>query len=212
MNYDTLQLVFVVVGLILGLTLHEFAHGLVAHKLGDSTARDQGRLSLNPLAHIDIFSTLLLPLFLIIAHFPVFAAAKPVPFKPWALRWGRWGSALVSVAGPLTNLIIALVCALWLRFVVSGGAIPYIALGSIVQVNVGLFIFNLIPVPPLDGSRVLYAAAPAGVREVMDNIERAGLMVIFLMVLLLWYTPLGQYLGEAITGLTAFLLPHSPLP
>src|SRR5687768_8249969 len=107
MNYDILTLVATLVGLILGLALHEFAHAWVGHYLGDTTAKDQGRLTLNPLAHIDVFTTLLLPILLIIAHLPVFAAAKPVPFNPWALRGGRWGAAAVAVAGPVTNLMIA---------------------------------------------------------------------------------------------------------
>jgi Zn-dependent protease len=211
-NTDTLILISQLFGLILGLTLHEFAHGMMAHYLGDSTASDQGRLTLNPLAHISLFTTLILPIFLAIAHLPIFAAAKPVPFNPWAVRGGRWGAAAVAAAGPLTNLLIALVCAVALRLFGSQGLIPYIVLGSIISVNVNLFIFNLIPLPPLDGSRVLYAMVSASVREVMDRIEQAGLVVIFGMVLLLSYTPLGSFLYQAMTGLTTILLPGSNLP
>ncbi len=212
MNYDILGTVATLVGLILGLVLHEFAHALVGHYLGDMTAKDQGRLTLNPLSHIDPFTTLLLPLFLMVAHLPVFAAARPVPFNPWALRGGRWGAAAVAAAGPLTNLAIAVVCSLWLHVVGHGSAVAFVVLGSIIAVNVGLFIFNLIPLPPLDGSRVLYAVAPPGLREGMDNLERAGLMVIFVMVMLLSYTPVGALLARTITGLTALLLPTSILP
>jgi Zn-dependent protease len=212
MNYEILGLAATLVGLVLGLALHEFAHALMGHYLGDTTAKDQGRLTLNPLAHIDLFTTLLLPLFLIIAHLPVFAAAKPVPFNPWALRGGRWGAAAVAAAGPFTNLIIAAICSVWLHLVGHGSPVAFVFLGSIIAVNCGLFIFNLIPLPPLDGSRVLYAVAPAGMREVMDRIEQAGLAVIFVMVLLLSYTPLGQILAQAIKGLTQLLLPTSVLP
>lgn len=212
MNYDILVLGSTVVGLILGLVLHEFAHALMGHYLGDTTAKDQGRLTLNPLSHIDPFTTLLLPLFLIIAHLPVFAAAKPVPFNPWAVRGGRWGAAAVAVAGPLTNLLIAILCAVWLHFVAGSSVVAYIVLGSIIAVNCGLFVFNLIPLPPLDGSRVLYAMAPEGVREVMDRIEQAGLVVVFGMVLLLSYTPAGALLSRTIQGLTSLLLPSSILP
>jgi Zn-dependent protease len=211
MNYDVLILVSTLAGLIFGLALHEFSHALMAHHLGDTTAKDQGRLTLNPFAHISVFTTLLLPIFLAIAHLPVFAAAKPVPFNPWALRGGRWGAAAVAAAGPLTNLFIALVCSLWIHLVASNSPTAFTILGSIIQVNVGLFIFNSIPIPPLDGSRVLYAAAP-GLRDMMDRIERGGLAVIFIMILLLSYTPLGQILFQAMTGLTGLLLPTGNLP
>ena len=212
MNYDVLGLISTLIGLVLGLALHEFAHALMGHYLGDTTAKDQGRLTLNPLAHIDPFTTLLLPIFLIIAHLPVFAAAKPVPFNPWALRGGRWGAAAVAAAGPFTNLLIALICAFWLHFVAGSSIVAYIVLGSIISVNVGLFVFNLIPLPPLDGSRVLYAVAPPAMRDVMDRIEAAGLMVIFIFVLVMSYTPLGLIISRAIRGLISLLLPGNQLP
>jgi Zn-dependent protease len=212
MNYDVLGLISTLVGLILGLAMHEFAHALMAHYLGDMTAKEQGRLTLNPFAHISVFTTLLLPIFLAIAHLPVFAAAKPVPFNPWALRGGRWGAAAVAAAGPFTNLAMALICSIWLHVVAGNSPLAFTVLGSIIQVNVGLFIFNMIPIPPLDGSRILYAAAVAGLRDVMDRIEQGGLAVIFIMVLVLSYTPLGQILFQAMTGLTAVLLPSTSLP
>src|SRR3954463_12463752 len=103
-----MQMLAQLIALVLALTLHEFAHALMSHYLGDTTAKDRGRLTLNPLAHIDPFATLALPLILILLHSPVvFGAAKPVPFNPWAVRWGRWGAALVALAGPLTNLLLA---------------------------------------------------------------------------------------------------------
>lgn len=213
MNYDILQLISTIFALILGLVLHELAHGMMGHYLGDTTAKDQGRLTLNPMAHIDPFTTLLLPIFLMIAHLPVFAAAKPVPFNPWALRGGRWGAAAVAAAGPLTNLFIALICGLWLHLIAGlHSTAAFIFLATMISVNVGLFVFNLIPMPPLDGSRVLYAIVSPSAREVMDRIEQAGMMAIFAMVMLLSYTPLGQILGQAIRGITAMLLPSNLLP
>lgn len=213
MSIDPISLLAVIIALMIGLVLHELAHGLMAHYLGDTTAKDQGRLTLNPLAHIDLLSTLLLPLFLFIYHLPVFAAAKPVPFNPWALRGGRWGAAAVAAAGPFTNLVIALVCSVWLNLVVGQHSlIAFLFIGSIIKVNVGLFIFNLIPVPPLDGSRVLYAFVPESVRDIMDRIERAGMIVIFGMVLFLSYTPIGALLSQTIQGLISLLLPASILP
>src|SRR5690348_6727574 len=111
-----MSLVFLIIALILSLTLHEFMHAWMSHYLGDTTAERSGRLTLNPLAHIDPFMTLLLPVALILAHSPVvFGAARPVPFNPWNVRFGKWGSALVALAGPLTNLFLGIFFALWLR-------------------------------------------------------------------------------------------------
>lgn len=210
MSLDPLSIGAVFFALVVGLVLHEFMHAYVGHRLGDDTAHAQGRITLNPLAHIDPFTTLLLPFFLLIAGLPVFAAAKPVPFNPWALRGGKWGAAAVAAAGPLTNLSIAIVCGLWLHLV-PASALAFVLLGSMVLVNVGLFVFNSIPLPPLDGSRVLYAMVPDSVREVMDRIENAGLIVIFGFVAIMWYTPLGSMLSGVIRGISAFLLPTGTL-
>ena len=195
------------IGLVLGLTLHEFAHALMGSYLGDNTAHREGRLSLNPAAHIDPVTTLALPLFLLLIGAPVFAAAKPVPFNPYAVRFGRWGAALVAVAGPVTNFLIAAVCAMTLRFV-PHGLIAAEILGPIIVVNLSLFVFNLIPFPPLDGSRVLYAAAPEGLREIMDQIERAGIVVIF-AILFIGYRFIGPVIYGIVTTLVNFLLPSS---
>lgn len=206
-----MELIAQLIALILGLTLHEFAHAWTGHYLGDTTAKDQGRLTLNPIAHIDPIATLALPLILILAHSPVvFAAAKPVPFNPWAVRGGRWGAALVGAAGPLTNLLIAMFFALWYRF------LPYnptsaLFFQAFIVVNVGLFVFNMIPFPPLDGSRVLYAVAPEGLRDVMDRIERAG-FVVLLAVMLLGYQFIAPIVGKAILAIVSILVPTGSLP
>lgn len=196
--------------LMLALTLHEFAHGLVSFRLGDTTARDQGRLTLNPLAHIDPFATLALPLFLILVGSPVvFAAAKPVPFNPWAVRGGRWGAALVALAGPATNLLLAIFFGLWLR-VMPYNSTAALFLGAMVIVNVGLFVFNMIPFPPLDGSRLLYAVAPESVRDVMDRIEQSGFIVL-LAVMLLGYQFIARYVAEIVLFIVQLLVPSSRL-
>jgi Zn-dependent protease len=165
-------------------------HAFVGFWLGDDTAKKQGRLTLNPIKHIDPFLTLILPVVLAVIGAPIFGGAKPVPFNPNKVRGGEWGAALVAVAGPLTNLLIA--------FVVFGiGAVTGIitaegvyntfagiVVWTAVQVNLGFFIFNILPIPPLDGSRVLYALAPEFIRRGMEVIERYGVLFVFILVLL----------------------------
>lgn len=194
--------------LLVGLVLHEFMHGYVADRLGDNTARAQGRLTLNPAAHIDPFATLLLPLGLILLGSPiVFAAAKPVPFNPWMLKGGRWGAAMVAAAGPLTNLVIAIIAGIALQFFAASPVIGVI-LFYMILTNVALFIFNLIPFPPLDGSRILYAVVSARVREGMDRIERGGLASIAIFLVVLYYTPLGTLVNQFIIGIVRILVPN----
>lgn len=178
--------IVIVIGVILiSMTLHEAMHAFVGYWLGDDTAKLEGRLTLNPIKHIDPFLTILLPVMLAIVGAPIFGGAKPVPFNPDRVRYDEWGAAMVAMAGPLTNLLIA--------FVIFGvyallGA-PQEGIGAqilvtAVTVNLGFFIFNSIPIPPLDGSRVLYALAPEFVRRGMEVVERFGIFVIFAIVLI----------------------------
>ncbi len=211
MTFDLTYIVVSLISLVLALTLHEFAHALMGHYLGDTTAEDQGRLTINPLAHIDPFTTLALPLLLILLHSPVvFGAAKPVPFNPWAVRGGRWGAALVALAGPFTNLLIALFVGLWMHFVPVNVVVEQL-LGSIVVVNIGFFVFNMIPFPPLDGSRLLYAIAPPSLREIMDRIEQGGLMVLF-VILLIGYPLISPFVTRVVAYLVGLIVPTGPLP
>lgn len=185
MTFD-IQTILIVLGVILlSMTLHEAMHAFMGYWLGDDTAKREGRLTLNPIKHIDPFLTILLPLMLAIVGGPIFGGAKPVPFNPDRLRYDEWGAALVAAAGPLTNLLLAFIS--FGLFVVIG--MPDVGLlGQILStafvVNIGFFVFNSIPIPPLDGSRVLYALAPEFVRRGMEAIERLGLLVIFAIVLL----------------------------
>lgn len=201
-----MQIVQIIIILLFSLTLHELMHALVSDWLGDTTARRQGRISLNPLAHIDPFMTLLLPALLILAGSPViFGAAKPVPFTPWAVRYGKWGIALIAVSGPLTNLAIAAVLATYLRFVALGtGSVTFLV--TAISVNVAFFVFNMIPFPPLDGSRILYAVAPAGVRDVMDKIEGAGMAALFLFMFV-GFRFIAPFMNTAVTAIMRALIP-----
>ena len=187
MNIEGVLIIFGVI--IISMTLHEAVHAFVGYFLGDDTAKAQGRLTLNPLKHIDPVLTIAMPILLYILGGPIFGGAKPVPLNPSRIRHGEWGMALVAVAGPLTNLLLAFIAfGVGVIFgVISTDGIAATLAGQIiwlfVQVNLGFFIFNMLPIPPLDGSRVLYALAPEGARRVMEQIERYGLVIVLLIVL-----------------------------
>lgn len=185
------DLIVIVLGVILvSMTLHEVMHGYVAYLLGDDTAKHLGRLTLNPVKHIDPVLTILLPLIMIAAGGPVFGGAKPVPFNPNRIKHEEWGVALVAIAGPLTNLVIAFVVfgVGVIGGVITADGVLVSTFGMIVQtfvtVNLGFMVFNMIPLPPLDGSRVLYALAPEFVRRGMEAVEQFGLLFIFSIILL----------------------------
>lgn len=174
---------FVILAIGVSVILHEVMHGYVAKYLGDKTAEEEGRLTLNPKVHIDPIFTLALPLFLAILGQPVFGAAKPVPVDSHNLKGQEFGMALVAIAGPLTNLALALIGALLLSMTESSQIFQN-WWRIFISVNIGFFIFNMIPIPPLDGSRVLYAFAPEFLQKIMRQLERYGLFIILLFVLL----------------------------
>ena len=194
-----------VLGVILvSMMFHELMHGLVAYRLGDETARLMGRLSFNPLRHIDLYMTIMIPLLIVVTNgisgtnMPIFGGAKPVPFNPANIRYDEWGVALLSIAGPLTNLVLAFLsfAALALGHIDTSSVLGRI-LSVSVAVNLGFFVFNILPIPPLDGSRVMYALAPEFVRRGMDVMEQYGFMFIFVVVLL-FNQVLGTYIVAAI--------------
>jgi Zn-dependent protease len=193
--------------LLFSMSIHEMMHAFAADWLGDDTARLQGRLTLNPLAHIDPFLTVLVPLLLLLSGAPPFGAAKPVQVNFSRLRYGEFGGAIVGVIGPLSNLVLALLASLLFKNInLVYGGVAYQVIGMAVLINVGFFLFNIIPWPPLDGSRLLYAFAPRPLQEFMENIERTGL-VSLVILLILFYSVLSGPFSHLITIFMDHLAP-----
>lgn len=187
---DILYIAVVLVVIFVSMTLHELAHGLVANSLGDRTAYDFGRLTLNPIKHIDLYMTILLPMIIIVtnmttgASMPIFGGAKPVPFDPSNVKHGEIGVALVAISGPLVNFFLAFLAYTILAISKAEvGSLLNSVLTVFTMVNLGFFAFNIIPIPPLDGSRVLYALAPDFARNIFDVIERYGVLLIFAILM-----------------------------
>ncbi len=182
-DFSLVGIIVLLVALLVSMSVHEFMHAFVGYKLGDTTAQEEGRLSLNPLRHIDPLMTVVLPLVtLIVFHVPILAA-KPVPFNPSRVKYDEYGAALLAIAGPLSNLVLAVAAAFMAHAFASGSFLGQV-LDVFIVLNVALFVFNMIPIPPLDGSRVLYAFAPEPVRRVMETIEPFGFFVIFGLILI----------------------------
>ncbi len=181
---DLQGLVIFIPILLVAMTVHEASHALMSYILGDHTAKWEGRLTLNPLAHIDPVFTVLIPAVMIAMGFPPILAAKPVPFDPHKVKYGEFGAALVAVAGPLSNIILAILAGGLLHFMSSG--LAYEIVEFFLRLNVSLAIFNLVPWPPLDGSRVLYAFAPEPLQRVMRQIEGFGIAGLFIFIFIAW--------------------------
>ena len=212
-----MEQIAIITALVLSIVLHEMAHGYAANALGDPTARLQGRLSGNPLVHLDPLGSVIIPalLFFINAGF-LFGWAKPVPYNPYNLRNRKWGEALVAAAGPAVNILLALIFALIIR---SAGPLglsaSFVELSSyIVYINILLACFNMIPIPPLDGSKILLAILPHPLqmqyRNFLNIVQRYGFFVTFAFIFIfinLFWGPFSQVVGaifEIFTGIRAF--------
>jgi len=186
--------------------IHEYAHGWAADRLGDPTAKYAGRLTLDPRAHLDKWGTILMPLLLIIltqGRF-MFAYAKPVPYNPYNLKDQRWGPVWVAIAGPMANFILAFTFALILKFApqfitLSSTMIEYITI--IIYANVLLMVFNLVPIPPLDGSKVLYAVLPDSAYKVKQFLEKNSFIILLIFIFFLI-----DIISPIITKLTNLLI------
>ncbi|OGL88312.1 hypothetical protein A3H75_01920 [Candidatus Uhrbacteria bacterium RIFCSPLOWO2_02_FULL_51_9] len=179
---DIMSLVFFFLIIVPSSIIHEYAHGWMAYRLGDPTAKHAGRLTLNPLAHIDLFGTILMPILLMWASHGsfLFAYAKPVPYNPYNLRGGKWGPALVGAVGPISNLLLAGAFALVIRALPTGQLTTLLSM--IVYANILLAVFNLVPIPPLDGSKVLFAILPEHLRGLRMMLEQYGIMLMFIFI------------------------------
>lgn len=180
-----MEIIFFIAVLVFSVVLHEVAHGYMALFLGDPTAKLAGRLTLNPLPHVDPLGSLILPALMSLAPGGViFGWAKPVPFNPYNLRAGKWGPALVAIAGPVSNFLIAVVFAGVIRSAADLGLSgEVVTLSSmIVMMNIALALFNLIPVPPLDGSKILFAVLPYRLRYIETMLESNQLILILVVI------------------------------
>jgi Zn-dependent protease len=199
--------IFSLIVLLFSVIIHELAHGYVAYSLGDPTAKHEGRLTLNPLKHLDPFGSVILPLLLFLAGSPfLFGWAKPVPVNPYNFRDKKYGEIKVSIAGPASNFLLAIFFGLILRFIPSelSAANPgiIITLGYIVAINIWLAVFNLIPVPPLDGSWILFSILPARMQGAKNFLRQYGIVIMVLLILFagsLWFA-LTSILFQIITG------------
>lgn len=205
MNYmDTTTIFFSIVILVISIMFHELAHGTMADRLGDPTARLKGRLTLNPFAHLDIVGSFLVPLMCIISGSGFIVGwAKPVPFTLAHLKYQRWGPALVAAAGPAMNLAIAIICAVLFRFIYATGLNMSLAslLAQVVVINISLAVFNLIPIPPLDGHHILGSVFPK-FRNWSDKVMQQYGIVLLIGVLLV----AGRLIGPVVGLLAQVLL------
>lgn len=176
-----MEIIFSLIVLLFSVIIHEVSHGSMAYYLGDNTAKNFGRLTLNPIKHLDLFGSIILPVMLAFIHAPVFAWAKPVPVNPYNFRDQKWGGLKVSLAGPVSNFLLAVIFGLVIRFFPLPQAL-FNLFSIIVIYNFLLGIFNLIPVPPLDGSWILFSLLPEKFVKLKIFLRQAGMYILIFLI------------------------------
>jgi len=206
---DIIITILLIIILIFSVIIHELAHGYAAYYLGDPTAKYEGRLTLNPIKHLDPFGSVILPIMLFFIRSPIlFGWAKPVPVNPYNFNDKKYGELKVSVAGPASNFALAISFGLILRFVPDSLTVANpgmaVALTYIVMINIWLAIFNLIPIPPLDGSWILFSFLPARAERLRTFLQQYGIIILMLLILFagsFWFRTTG-FIFQLITGQT----------
>ncbi|MBI5045640.1 MAG: site-2 protease family protein [Candidatus Niyogibacteria bacterium] len=200
--------VFSVAVLIMSVVVHEVSHGYVAYRLGDMTAKYAGRLTLNPLQHLDFLGSFIVPAVTYLIGGFIFGWAKPVPYNPYNLSNQKWGPALVALGGPAANLSIALVFGLFVRFTLHSAWIvlptAFIQIVTlIVFINILLAVFNLVPIPPLDGSKILFALIPHRLQYITAFLEQYGMFLLLLFIFFFWsmVLPVVFFIFRLLTGM-----------
>ncbi|MHB1330464.1 MAG: site-2 protease family protein [Minisyncoccota bacterium] len=198
----SIEFVFQIAVLIMSVVIHEVSHGFAARFYGDHTAEYEGRLTLNPAKHIDPFGSVVVPALSYLLSGFVFGWAKPVPYNPHNLKPGRWPEAFVALAGPLSNLVLAIIFGLALRFTGNPSMEFFTITATIVYVNILLAVFNLMPIPPLDGSKILFSIFPDSVYRFRNFFERYGLLLVILFIFFAWsfVAPVVSVLFQILTG------------
>jgi Zn-dependent protease len=204
-RYDShMTIVLIITGLLFSIIFHELAHGLAALCMGDTTAKRMGRLTLNPISHIDVIGSIVLPLILFITHSPVlFGWAKPVPYNPALFKNERLGTCFVAMAGPLTNFILAIILSVPLHTMSVSRPIGGVLI-LLITFNLILGFFNLVPIPPLDGSKVLGAMLPSNIQVRYFAFEKWGML---LLIGLLYVGLLSKVIVPVIKMSLSLLLP-----
>ena len=197
--------VAIILGFVVGITLHEAAHAYSAYKLGDDTAYRQGRVTLNPLSHLDVLGTLMILM-------AGFGWGKPTPIMPSKLRGGVLGPVAVALAGPVSNLLIVIVCAVLVRFQAFQDGYLLIVVVGMAFINALLFVFNLIPIPPLDGSKIIFPFLPRSLDGFVNFMNQYGPFILLGLVALLWFAPSGYSPLSFILGFVRPLLNFFGIP
>lgn len=201
-----INFIFAIAVLIMSIVIHEVSHGYTAYALGDSTAKDAGRLSLNPFRHLDLFGSFIVPAITYLIGGFIFGWAKPVPYNPYNLRNQKGGPALVGAAGPLSNFLVAVVFGLLIRYGSTFAFLPasFFQIATlIVFINLILGIFNLVPIPPLDGSKVLFSFFPYSWRNIETFLEQFGFIILLIFIFFFFQLllPIVTGLFKLITGI-----------